>query len=101
MVAAVATVEARLLGPLDVAHGGASIALGPPRQRALLARLLLDANHTVSIDRLVDDLWGEDVPGTAAKMIQIHVSRLRKLLPGALVTCSPGYARRPIGRALP
>ncbi len=92
MVAAVATVEARLLGPLDVAHGGASIALGPPRQRALLARLLLDANHTVSIDRLVDDLWGEDVPGTAAKMIQIHVSRLRKLLPGVLVTRSPGYA---------
>jgi DNA-binding SARP family transcriptional activator len=83
----------RLLGPLEVEHDGAPLALGTPSQRALLARLLLDVNRTVAIDRLVDDIWGEDVPPTAVKMIHIHVSRLRKLLPpDVLVTRAPGYA---------
>ena len=85
--------DARLLGPLELDDGRAPISLGPPRQRALLARLLLDANRTVSIDRLVEDLWGADVPSAAVKMVQIHVSKLRKVLPaGVLVTRSPGYA---------
>jgi len=90
---AAATIDARLLGPLEMAARGTPIALGPAGQRALLARLLLDANRTVAVDRLVDDLWGEDVPRTAVKMIHIHVSKLRKLLPaGVLVTRPPGYA---------
>jgi DNA-binding SARP family transcriptional activator len=90
---ATATIDARLLGPLEVAAHGARLALGPAGQRALLARLLLDANRTVAVDRLVDDLWGEDVPRTAVKMIHVHVSRLRKLLAaGTLVTRPPGYA---------
>lgn len=85
--------RARLLGPLELEHGGESLPLGSRGQRALLARLLLDANRTIAIDRLVDDLWGEDVPSTAVKMIQIHVSRLRKALPaGVLVTRPRGYA---------
>jgi DNA-binding SARP family transcriptional activator/pimeloyl-ACP methyl ester carboxylesterase len=84
--------EFRLLGPLEAREGAAPVALGARKQRALLARLLLDANHTVSIDRLVDDLWGEDVPESAVKMVQIYVSQLRKLLPGRLlVTRAPGY----------
>jgi DNA-binding SARP family transcriptional activator len=92
MVAA-STIDARLLGPLEVEAHGAPVALGPAKQRALLARLLLDANRTVALDRLLDDLWGEDVPRTAVKMIHIHVSKLRKLLPaGVLVTRPPGYA---------
>jgi DNA-binding SARP family transcriptional activator len=83
----------RLLGPLDVKLGRAPIPLGASAQRALLARLLLDANRTVAVDRLVDDLWGDDPPTSALKMVQIHVSRLRKLLPaGMLVTRAPGYA---------
>src|SRR6266511_5927609 len=57
-----------------------------------LARLLLDANRTVSVQRLVDDLWGEDMPESAPKMVQIYVSHLRKLLPGGvLLTQAPGY----------
>ena len=49
-------------------------------------------NRTVAVDRLVDDLWGDDVPDTAAKMVQIHVSQLRKLLPAdVLLTRPPGY----------
>src|SRR5829696_5486766 len=69
--------EFRILGPLEVIDGTAPVALGGRKQRALVARLLLDANRTVAVDRLVDDLWGDDVPDTAAKMVQIAVSRLR------------------------
>src|SRR5215216_3429411 len=84
--------DARLLGPLEVVNGRAPIALGAPAQRALLARLLLDANRTVGLDRLVEDLWGEHVPSTSVKMVQVHVSKLRKVLPdGVLVTRPPGY----------
>jgi len=91
-MAAGAGIDAYLLGPLEVEERGARLALGPAGQRALLARLLLDANRTVAVDRLVDDLWGDAVPATAVKMIHIHVSKLRKLLPaGVLVTRPPGY----------
>jgi DNA-binding SARP family transcriptional activator len=84
--------DARLLGPLELLRGGEPIALGRPKERALLARLLLDANRTVSVDRLVDDLWGEEPPSTAVKMIQICVSKLRQALPAdMLVTRPPGY----------
>ena len=65
---------------------------GGQRRRALLARLLLEANRTVSVDALVDALWGERVPSTAVKMVHIYVSQLRKVLPsGALQTRPPGY----------
>jgi DNA-binding SARP family transcriptional activator/pimeloyl-ACP methyl ester carboxylesterase len=85
--------EFRLLGPLEVLDGDTSVALGPPKQRALLARLLLAEGRTVAVDQFVDDLWGGDVPDSAVKMIQIHVSHLRRLLPaGMLLTRAPGYA---------
>jgi DNA-binding SARP family transcriptional activator len=85
--------EFGILGPLEVRDGATPVRLGGRRQRALLARLLLDANRTVAVDRLVDDLWGHDVPDSGVKMIHIYVSKLRKLLPpGMLVTRPPGYA---------
>ena len=85
--------EFKLLGPLEVGDGRAPIAIAGRKQRALLARLLLDANRTVAADRLVDDLWGESVPESAQKMVQIYVSQLRKVLPdGLLQTRPPGYA---------
>ena len=84
--------EFRLLGPLEAIEGKAPLSLGGRKSRALLARLLLDANRTVSVKRLVDDLWGEDVPESAPKMVQIYVSQLRKVLPaGVLRTQAPGY----------
>src|SRR3954466_8427146 len=84
--------EYRLLGPLEVVHRGETVPTGGQRKRALLARLLLEANRTVSIDALVDALWGERVPATAVKMVHIYVSQLRKVLPsGALQTRPPGY----------
>ena len=82
----------RLLGPMEVVDGDTPVALGGLKQRALLARLLVTPNRTVAVERLVDDLWGEAVPETAPKMVQIYVSQLRKVLPvGTLLTRSPGY----------
>ena len=84
--------EFRILGPLEVRDGGAPLPIGGGRQRALLALLLLNANRVVPVKRLVDDLWGENVPGTASKAVQIYVSKLRKVLPkGRLETRPPGY----------
>src|SRR4051794_23508045 len=84
--------ELRVLGPFDAQDGGTPLALGSPKARALLARLVIDANRAVSTSQLVDDLWGDDVPETARKMIQVYVSHLRKVLPAdVLVTRPPGY----------
>ena len=92
--------EFRILGPLEVLRDGESINLGGGKQRAVLAILLLNANEVVSSDRLIDELWGESAPETAAKALQVHVSQLRKSLdpgrgagePGQiLVTRPPGY----------
>ena len=83
----------RILGPLEVRDEDREVRLRGGKQRALLALLLVNANRTLAIDRIVDDLWGEDVPETAAKMVQIYVSRLRKVLGAeALHTRPPGYA---------
>jgi DNA-binding SARP family transcriptional activator/tetratricopeptide (TPR) repeat protein len=84
--------EFRILGPLEARHGEASVSLGPEKQRALLAVLLLHANRTVSIGLLIEELWGDQPPESAAKVIQTHVSRLRKVLPKAMLrTRAPGY----------
>jgi DNA-binding SARP family transcriptional activator len=85
-------VNFRVLGPLGASDEHTTLALGPRKQRALLARLLLDAGRTVSVERLVDDLWGEDVPESAVKMVQIYVSGLRKAVSARrLLTRGPGY----------
>jgi DNA-binding SARP family transcriptional activator/ABC-type branched-subunit amino acid transport system substrate-binding protein len=75
--------EFRILGPLEVVEDGRRLDLGGRKQRALLAALLLRANEVVSQDALIDDLWGESPPATAAKTLQAYVSRLRKALAGA------------------
>jgi DNA-binding SARP family transcriptional activator/class 3 adenylate cyclase len=83
----------RLLGPLEVEDDGGPVGLGGAKQRALLALLLLNANMTVASDRLIDELWGDDPPDSARKMVQIYVSQLRKLLPdGSLRTRASGYS---------
>jgi DNA-binding SARP family transcriptional activator len=88
-------VEFRILGPLEVVDDGREVPLGGTRQRALLAILLTRANEVVSTDRLIDDLWGDAPPKTAANTIQFYVSQLRKAL-GAdrILTRAPGYAIR-------
>jgi DNA-binding SARP family transcriptional activator len=85
-----------ILGPLEVLQDGAPVALGGSKQRALLALLVLHANEAMTTDRLVEELWGEEPPATAAKTVQVHVSRLRKALAsrgggGVVVTRERGY----------
>jgi DNA-binding SARP family transcriptional activator len=84
-----------MLGPFEVRiDGGAPVALGGLRQRALLAELALHAGEVVSTDRLIDQLWGAKPPATAVHTVQVFVSRLRRQLgPAAdcLLTRGPGY----------
>jgi DNA-binding SARP family transcriptional activator/pimeloyl-ACP methyl ester carboxylesterase len=85
-------VDFRILGPFEATDGARPLSLSGGKQTALLVLLLLDAGRVVPVDRIVDDLWGEDVPETAQKMVQIHVSQLRKALPEPrLRTRAPGY----------
>jgi predicted ATPase/DNA-binding SARP family transcriptional activator/Tfp pilus assembly protein PilF len=73
-------VDFRVLGPLEVYDGGEALRLGSPKQRALLALLLLRANEVVSRDAAVDGLWPEGPPERAAQSLQVYVHGLRKTL---------------------
>src|ERR687897_3471840 len=87
--------EFRILGPLEVLENGHPVPLGGPKQRALIAALLLRANEVVSRDRLIDELWGASPPDTAATALQVYVSQLRKALGRDLIlTQPPGYLIR-------
>src|SRR5262249_4054716 len=88
--------EFLLLGPLEVVRDGRSVSIGGGKQRALLGVLLLHPNEVVSRDRLIDELWSDRAPGTAAHSLDIQVSRLRKVLdPEELLeTRAGGYVLR-------
>jgi class 3 adenylate cyclase/DNA-binding SARP family transcriptional activator/tetratricopeptide (TPR) repeat protein len=80
----------RLLGPLDVLdEGGHHLVLGGARQQSVLASLLLRAGQTVTLERLVTELW-EVPPETAVKTVQVYVSRLRHELPRRAIESRPG-----------
>ena len=84
--------EFRILGRLEVFDRGQELSLGGAKQRAVLAALLLHRREVVSIDRLVDELWGERPPPTATQTVRVYVSRLRKTLgDGVLETHGRGY----------
>jgi YVTN family beta-propeller protein len=82
----------RMLGPLEVLEEGRPVALGGPKQRAVLAVLLLCRRQVISTDRLIDALWGDHPPATASKTLQGYVSHLRGALgDGVLLTRGRGY----------
>jgi len=87
--------EFRLLGPVEAVADGRPVSLPAEKPRALLAVLLLSRNRVVSVDRLIDELWGDEPPETATKALQVYVSQLRKAI-GAdrVLTRSPGYSLR-------
>jgi DNA-binding SARP family transcriptional activator len=90
-------VEFKVLGPLEATDEGRVVQLGAPRQKAVLAFLLLHANDVVPTDRLAEALWPTEVPKTAAKAIQVYVSALRKAFGRSrdvLETRAPGYVLR-------
>jgi DNA-binding SARP family transcriptional activator len=93
--------DVQILGPLRVLRDGTEVETGAPKQRLLLAVLACSRGETVSVDRLVDELWGAAPPPRVASSVQAYVSKLRLVLepdrpartpPSVLVTRAPGYA---------
>ncbi|WP_029109001.1 BTAD domain-containing putative transcriptional regulator [Mycobacterium sp. URHD0025] len=96
-------VRVRVLGPVQAWVGEDPVDLGARLQRALLARLVAAHGHTVSVDRLIDDLWEGEPPPKALSALQVYVSHLRRALEpgrqrrapaGVLVSAAPGYCLR-------
>jgi DNA-binding SARP family transcriptional activator len=93
----------QVLGPLEVETDDRAVVLGRPKERLLLALLLTRPNQVAPVEALIQGLWGEQPPPTAARTLQSHVKRLRRALePGrvrgaasqVLVTREPGYLLR-------
>ena len=89
-------VEYRILGPVEVIVDGRPLDLGPRKQRSLFALLLIHANRTVSTDRILEALWGEDARGKE-NALWVYISRLRTVLgevtsDDVLVTKDHGYS---------
>jgi predicted ATPase/DNA-binding SARP family transcriptional activator/peroxiredoxin len=94
--------EFRILGPLEVLVDRHQVVVSGDKQRALLALLVVNANRALSAAALIDELWGERPPSSAAKTLQAHISRVRKALgqgfvdggEGLIVTREHGYELR-------
>jgi DNA-binding SARP family transcriptional activator len=80
----------RILGLVEARRNGVPLTAIGPKQRALLALLLLHANEPMPRASLVDGLWGDDPPETAAKALQVYVSQLRRLVGRELIRTRPG-----------
>jgi DNA-binding SARP family transcriptional activator len=92
-----------VLGPVEVRRDGAPLDLGGPQQRAVIAHLAIDVGRVVSVERLIDRLWGDEPPRTPLGTLQSYVSRLRRVIepareagtaPQVLVSEAPGYVLR-------
>ena len=78
--AIVLRVEVRILGPVEIIANGRPVELRPGNEQALVALLALHAGEPLSVDRIVDAIWGESPPSSAREMIRIYVGRLRRQL---------------------
>src|SRR6201992_938620 len=92
------SLEFGLLGPLEMTVDGTVVPLGTPKQRAVLAMLLMNRNSPVGVERLITAVWEDEPPSGARASLHSYVSNLRKLLTGAridpravLVAAPPGY----------
>jgi predicted ATPase/DNA-binding SARP family transcriptional activator len=87
-------IEFRVLGPIEVVRDGNLVGLGGPRQRVLLALLLVSAPRPVPIDRLADELWHGEPPDGASTTMRAYVSKLRTVLGGdaPITSSNAGYA---------
>ncbi|MFC7529951.1 BTAD domain-containing putative transcriptional regulator [Actinoplanes sp. GCM10030250] len=86
----------RVLGPVEVLAGGRAAAIGEPRQRAVLAALLLEAGRPVSRDTLIDRVWGDAAPSQARRSLYAYIARLRRALDEV---AGPGETGHPLVRA--
>src|SRR4051794_40544451 len=87
-----------VLGPLFVSVNGVQVALGTPKQRAILALLAINRNRPVGTETLINAIWGESATPAARMSIHSYVSNLRRLIGGAgidtrrvLMSAPPGY----------
>jgi DNA-binding SARP family transcriptional activator len=90
-------VEYRILGPIEVVASGRAVNLGGPRQRRVLAALLIHANQVVPVERLVAAVWDGEPPATADKQVRNGVAALRTALTrrgGLIDTLGDGYRLR-------
>src|SRR5262249_5820264 len=88
--------EVRVLGPLEAIADGSPIVLGGAKQRAIVAALLLNAGEVISVDRMVDEVWGDRAPPSVGHSLEAYVSRIRQLLNGH----GPTLTRRGAGYLL-
>ncbi|WP_306328990.1 AfsR/SARP family transcriptional regulator [Streptomyces venezuelae] len=93
MPAAGELLEVQLLGPVRAWRHGREVVLGPPKQRAVFALLAGRANDVVSVDHIIDAVWGGDIPQTAANGVHTYVAGLRRVL-------EPERSRRESGELL-
>ena len=82
--------EFKALGPLEVSQDERPVDITAPKQRTVLAVLLLSANQVVSFDRLIDHLWGDDAPPRATATLQVYISSLRRAFEPDRAPRSPG-----------
>ena len=81
-----------VLGPVAVLAAGEPVRLGGPKQRLVMAVLILGANRVVSAERLIEQVWGDAAPETARGTLQAYISRLRKALGSERIEArAPGY----------
>src|SRR5262245_49843946 len=90
----VAQVTFRILGRLEATVDGRRVELSSRRERALLGVLLLNLGEVVSVDELIDSVWGEQAPPSSRHMVHEYVSRIRGAFGDAslIATRAPGYA---------
>jgi DNA-binding SARP family transcriptional activator len=87
-----------VLGPLQMSIDGIDVSAGTPKQRAVLAMLVINRNRAVGVDTLIGAVWGESAPAAARASLHSYVSNLRKTIGGAgvepqamLASAPPGY----------
>jgi DNA-binding SARP family transcriptional activator len=88
-------IEVHVLGPLEARCDGRTVSLGGPRQRGTLALLATQPNTLIPAGRLIDELWLDEPPPSAANLLQGYVSGLRKALGRETIeTVGAGYVLR-------
>jgi DNA-binding SARP family transcriptional activator len=93
-----ALLDVAVLGPLEVRRAGALVRMGGPKQQLMLGLLVAGGGRGVSVEVLIDGVWGEDPPGSARGVVQTYVSGLRGGLGDVIRREGDGY-RLDVGRS--